>query len=598
MSKKEIPGLVKLVLFVYKKYYQGIGLSWHVYSLGILNILSQILPVISSYVLSLILDGVISISQNGGNITDLTSILRTFAIVAISNSLISYAYGYVDAIQNMWLSYLNDRAVYSKYLSIEPKAFEDPDFAKQKSLLEWNMGKMTNTTYEVLEIGGIFAGVIVAMLSVSSFNWIFFVLILLGVIPSSIITAKFGKKVWSIWGDKGEEKIKYATYRWLLEDASYERFQEMYVFGYGPLLLKRAMGINGKFNRRLEKNHTKRFLWLGLSGIWNDLIYILIIIVSIKSVLEGNLTVGMLGFTISTYKNMNWSFSKFVNRISSVISNKKILETFYKVQNYENNLMGGDIKLQEYNNGISIEFKNVSFKYPGSDKWVLENISFEVDKDEDIALVGKNGAGKSTIIKLILRIYDPQKGEIFVNGINVKDLDLKSYYRKIGVLSQSFNQMRVTVRDNILVGDINRKDRKGVKEVAKMAEIHEDIEKLDNKYDTYLNKEIKGGTEFSGGQWQKLAIARVFYRRSKLLILDEPTSAVDAIAEERIFDNIRKNAKGQTAVIVSHRFATVRKARRILVIDEGKVVEDGDHKELMSKDGLYKEMYSKQVDGK
>lgn len=598
MNKEHRTGLLKLILFVYHKYYDNTGLKWQVYLLGIFNILSSIFPILSSYALSLVLDEVINITNTSGNLQDLTKILVIYSVIAILNSVISYGYGYIDALQTLWLSYLNDRVIYSKYLTIEPKAYEDPEFSKDKSLIEWNMFKVSSTTYEALEILGLIIGVIIAILSVSSFNWVYFVLILLGVIPSSIVTSKFGKKIWDIWGDKGEEKIKYATYRRLLEDSSFERFQEMYVFGYGSYLLRKALGINKRFNKRLSKNHKRRYTWLTLGGVWNDLIYILIIIFSVKSVLDGNLTIGMLGFTISTYKNMNWQVASLVNRLSSVIGNRKILETFYKIQNYNNQIVSGNTKLEDYNDGLSIEFKNVSFRYPGSETWVLENISFKVDKDEDIALVGKNGAGKTTLIKLLLRIYDPQEGEILINGINVKDLDLKSFYKKLGVLSQSFNKMPITIKDNILVGDIDRNDSSYLRTSAKMAEVDEDIEKLDNGYDTFLNKEVEGGTELSGGQWQKLAIARAFYRRSKLLILDEPTSAVDAIAEERIFDNIREHAKGQTAVIVSHRFATVRKAKRILVIDEGKVVEDGDHNELMSNNGLYKEMYSKQVDGK
>ena len=215
--------------------------------------------------------------------------------------------------------------------------------------------------------------------------------------------------------------------------------------------------------------------------------------------------------------------------------------------------------------------------------------------DEAIAIVRNNGAGKTTIVKLILRIYDPQKGEILINGINIKDLDLDSYYKLVGILSQSFNQINITVKDNIFIGDISKNIDNKIQEAAKNADIHQSIMGLPLKYDTFLSRDIKGGMQLSGGQWQKLAIARAFFRDPKLLILDEPTSAVDSISEEKIFENIRKNAEHRTTIIVSHRFATVRKADRILVIDNGEIIEDGNHSRLMEDNGLYAEMYNKQV---
>jgi ATP-binding cassette subfamily B protein len=196
-----------------------------------------------------------------------------------------------------------------------------------------------------------------------------------------------------------------------------------------------------------------------------------------------------------------------------------------------------------------------------------------------------------------LRIYDPNKGDILINGINIKELDLDDYYKKIGILSQSFNQLGIPAKDNICIGDVSKKEsREEIENAAKQADIHDVIVKLPSGYDTFLSREIKGGVQLSGGQWQKLAIARAFYRDAKLLILDEPTSAVDALSEEKIFDNIRENAKNKTTLIVSHRFATVRKAKRIIVIDNGKIVEDGNHEALMKMDGLYANMYRTQVE--
>ena len=199
------------------------------------------------------------------------------------------------------------------------------------------------------------------------------------------------------------------------------------------------------------------------------------------------------------------------------------------------------------------------------------------------------------MIKLLLRIYDPQKGKILINGIDIKDLNLDEYYKLVGILSQTFNKFNISASDNIFIGDTTNQNKEDIVKAAKKSDIHSKIEKLPKKYNTFISRDVKEGVEFSGGEWQKLAMARAFFRNAKFLILDEPTSAVDSISEEKIFENFRENSKHKTTLIVSHRFATVKNAERILVIDQGKIIEDGTHKQLIEMKGLYNEMYSKQV---
>jgi ABC-type multidrug transport system fused ATPase/permease subunit len=265
--------------------------------------------------------------------------------------------------------------------------------------------------------------------------------------------------------------------------------------------------------------------------------------------------------------------------------------------NRKNKLVNGKRKVSNISEGIEVEFRDVWFKYPKTDTWVLKNLNFKISTDEDLAVVGKNGAGKTTLIKLILRIYDVDKGEILINGVNIKEYDLHDYYKYVGILTQFFARLGVTAEENIYIGNVlSTKDRGRIIDSAKKADIHDAIKKWPKQYATYNSRIIKNGIIPSGGQWQKIAVARAFYRDAKLLILDEPTSAVDALSEEKIFDNIRENAKNKTTLIVSHRFATVRKAKRIVVIDNGKIVEDGDHSTLMKLDGLYANMYRTQVE--
>jgi ABC-type multidrug transport system fused ATPase/permease subunit len=243
-----------------------------------------------------------------------------------------------------------------------------------------------------------------------------------------------------------------------------------------------------------------------------------------------------------------------------------------------------------------IEFKNVYFRYPKG-QLVLKNISFTINPGESIALVGANGAGKSTIIKLICRFYDVTSGEILINGVNIKNLKLSNWYEHMGTLFQDFVHYYLTVRENIVLGNPSKIDEKQIRAAAKKAGADEFIEKLPKKYDQPLGREYEDGEELSIGQWQKLAIARAFYRSSPLLILDEPTSAIDAEAEYEIFNNLEKAYKNKSLILVSHRFSTVRNANKIFVIEDGKIAEHGTHDRLIKLNGKYASMFNIQAKG-
>ena len=243
-----------------------------------------------------------------------------------------------------------------------------------------------------------------------------------------------------------------------------------------------------------------------------------------------------------------------------------------------------------------IEFKNVSFNYQGGAK-VLDDVSFVIEPGESVALVGHNGAGKTTIVKLLCRFYDVTGGEILINGIGIKKLDLTSYYKFLGTLFQEFVQYHFTVRENIFLGAPGKNDEAAMHEAARKSGADEFIDRLPKKYDQMLGKEFEGGEELSGGQWQKLAIARAFYEEPPVLILDEPTSAIDAEAEYEIFSNLEKQYKNKTLVLVSHRFSTVRNAQKIVVLEHGKIIETGTHAELMNRQGEYAKLFTIQAKG-
>lgn len=259
----------------------------------------------------------------------------------------------------------------------------------------------------------------------------------------------------------------------------------------------------------------------------------------------------------------------------------------------------GKVKLPRFKKPPEIEFVNVSFKYPNAEKYVFKNLSFKVNSGEKVALVGHNGAGKTTIVKLIARIYRITEGEVLVNGININSLSINDWYKNLGVLFQDFNGYPyLTVEENIYAGKPTKKlDRKKIIAAAKRADAHQFIMEYTNKYDQILSEKYEGGIRPSTGQQQKIAIARFFYRDAPLAIFDEPTAAIDSVSEYKIFNKIYQFFTNKTVIIISHRFSTVRNADRIIVLEKGKIIEEGSHGELQKMDGVYNAAYKLQAEG-
>ena len=228
----------------------------------------------------------------------------------------------------------------------------------------------------------------------------------------------------------------------------------------------------------------------------------------------------------------------------------------------------------------------------------MHDFNLVIEKGEKVALVGENGAGKTTIIKLLLRFYDVTEGEILLNGVDIKEIDLETWHEMVGALFQDFIKYQFTFEENVYFGDSKKNgDLEALKGAIKKSGADSYVEDLPKGINQTLGKMFEGGIDLSGGQWQKLALARAFLKDAPILILDEPTSAIDAKAEYEIFEKVQKLQKDKTVIIISHRFSTVRNADRILVLDEGKIIEEGDHKTLMKKNGLYAELFNIQAQG-
>ena len=319
----------------------------------------------------------------------------------------------------------------------------------------------------------------------------------------------------------------------------------------------------------------------------------------IKKTILNHLTLGDMLFQFRALDNFANALSSILENITSMYDVAiKMVDVVYVFEAKPVN-MEGTIKLQKSEKPPEIEFQNVTFKYPNATTNVFENLNLKFTSGENAAIVGHNGAGKTTIVKLLARIYQVTSGKILINGIDINELDIESWYKHIGILFQEYAfYPSLTAGENIIIGNPSKKfSEADVIKASVNAESHEFISEYKNGYNQIMSEQYEGGIRPSTGQKQKIAIARFFFRNPSLAIFDEPTSAIDAVSEYRIFNKIYKFFRKKTVLIISHRFSTVRNADKIFVINKGKLIEQGSHQMLMKQNGYYAKAFNLQAKG-
>lgn len=417
-------------------------------------------------------------------------------------------------------------------------------------------------------------------------------------VPGFLAEKRFSKLKWNLWGEKGDKPLLAHRTTQYLQDKN--KLQETKIFGTRSYLVNFLEGLHTDFyNRQLKHlRNTQGRMFAGLTT--EVLVAAGVTLWLIQKVLNHSLSLANYSFYSGIILQFGSSLSLIVNSLNFIYDNNEYMKDLYWLFDVKPQLPQSDNPLKiSAEDTPTITFENVSFKYPSSEKQALKNVSLTIKPGDSFAFVGENGAGKTTIIKLLLRFYDPDEGRILVNGTDVKEIDLPSYYTHIGVLFQNFNDYPFSVRDNIALGRVEDfSDNKRVHEAARIANAEPFIKEYPKKYEQVLEVGFKDGIEPSGGQWQRIALARALFRDAGILILDEPTAAVDAKSEYEIFKTLETHSKDKTTIIISHRFSTVRRAETIYVMRNGEVIEQGSHSQLMkNKGGLYKEMFDKQAEG-
>lgn len=376
-----------------------------------------------------------------------------------------------------------------------------------------------------------------------------------------------------------------------------ESAKELKLFGLAPFLMGRYSELADQLYYQTKSLSKRRLIFgsllalLGLLGYYGSYAYV------IYGAVAGLMTVGVMvylsGAIAGASSNIQAVFTSFSGITNQALFMTDLLE-FFAVKP---KILSKALALpapKPIRTGF--EFKNVSFKYPGSARMVLQNVNFTLGPMERIAIVGENGQGKTTLVKLLTRLYDPTEGQILLDGKDLREYDLESLWKEIGVIFQDFMRYEMTAAENIAVGRIEDLDNQfRIRAAANKSLAEHTIRRLPNGFDQVLGCRFEGGVDLSGGEWQKIALARAYLRDAQLLILDEPTAALDARSEHEVFQRFAELTKGKMSLLISHRFSTVRMADRVLVLADGEIAEEGKHDQLIKSGGQYAEMFELQA---
>lgn len=574
----------------------------------IATIIQTILPFVNAYIYALIIDLIVKSVGKPFDFNSLAILLGArFGSLIAQNAASSLA-TYMELITWTTIPLYLYQTILTKLANLDVEYLEDAKFRdnlqKVREGYAWMpLNLFTNIFYTLSSI----LQMAISFVALATLNIPLALGIIIAALPSFFLQLYYSKIIWGIWDTNSPHRKKF----WYLSDLIQhkEGIKEMKIFGTANKFLGELFDIQKKFARENLSMGKKRLFHSTLLNAASSLLYIIIEGLIAFMTIAGKITLGGLSYFTFVVFNFQGGVSSFFSNVGRTYDQSLYVKDIFKVLDYPAKLSYASqpFKLKtsrtptpgQSPSGAApkIEFKNITFKYPGQKKPTLANFSLTIEPGEKVAFVGENGAGKTTIIKLLARFYDPQEGEILIDGINLKEIDLPSWYKTLGVIFQDFIKYEYTLGENIHFGKIHERfDLNKIKQAAELSGTDEIADKLERGYDQILGLTFEGGTELSLGQWQKVALARAFLRDAPILILDEPTASIDAKAEKEIFDKVEKLGEDKTVIIISHRFSTVRNADRIFVIDRGKIAEEGSHEKLLKKGGIYAKLFRLQAE--
>ena len=572
--------------------------KWMTVTNALLRLLLSAIPLAILYVGKLIVDQVIFISKT--NETVGSYLWKLVAIefgLAILSDILSRSINLMDSLLGDLFSNHTSIKIISHAATLDLEQFENSTFYdKMERARQQTIGRTILLSQVLGQVQDLITMAFLAA-GLLAFNPWLIVLLIVAIIPAFLGEAYFNDKTYALSRRQTPEKRELDYIRFL--GASDDTAKEVKIFNLSGFIVNRFRQLSSRFYVQNKRLAIKRTVWgaslaiMGSAGYYGAYVFI------IAQTAIGLITIGTLTFLAGSFRQLRGLMETILLRFNSVSQGAVYLQDFFDFFEIQPTIVTA-VKPLPFPKPIrqGFTFDNVGFKYANSDKWANRHVSFTLNAGEKIALVGENGAGKTTLVKLLARLYDPTEGRILLDGIDLREYDLNELRIQIGVIFQDFIRYQMSVSQNIAVGNITEQGNAAlITDSSKQSLAHPMIERLPLKYEQMLGRRFNNGIELSGGEWQKIALARAYMKDAQLLILDEPTAALDARAEYEVFQRFADLTKGKSAVLISHRFSTVRMADRIIVLDKGRLLELGSHDELLEKDGRYAELFGLQAMG-
>ena len=575
----------------------------------VLRLVRALLPVVTLYIGKLIIDDVVLLVQmpakpqslqewfNSGHLNWLIVLLAAEFVLAVLADILGRIVSLIDSLLSERVTNASSVRLMEHAATLDLEDFEDADFQdqlerarRQTSGRMTLMGQLFSQAQDMVTVGSFAAGLIFYA------PWLI-VLLFVALVPAFLGEAHFNAQSYSLDFGRTPERRELDYVRQTA--ASVETAKEVKIFGLNGFLIERYVRLAADFYAANRKLAVRRASWGGVFTAIGTIGYYLAYAYIAWRTLAGEFSVGDLTFLSGSFRRLRNLLEGLLASFSITASQALYLNDLFSFFEVKPEIMSPDNPRpfpQPIRQGFV--FEDVGFIYPGAERWAVRNLSFTLRAGEVVALVGENGAGKTTLVKLLSRLYDPDEGRILLDGHDLRDYDLDALRGNMGVIFQDFVRYNFSAGDNIAVGKIAaRDDRARIARAANRSQADEVIARLPGGYDQMIGKRFKNGVELSGGEWQKIAIARAYMREAEVLILDEPTAALDARSEFEVFQRFKELSDGKTAVLISHRFSSVRMADRILVLADGKVEAAGTHEELMLQPGRYAELFELQAAG-